>query len=437
MSLLVVGLSHHTAPMDLIEAASPGDAGAAALTGAVRVGAEVGEAVVLATCNRTEVYVDASSFHGALHEVGQALAGRSGVDLQDLTPHLYVHYEDRAVHHLFTVAAGLDSMAVGERQILGQVRAALREAQRAGAVGAALNPLFQHALRVGKQAHTDTGIDRVSRSLVELGLDRAAGHLTSLTSARTVLIGAGSMSGLAAATLSRTGMMDVTVVNRTRERADRLAAQYGFGAADWSQLPELGARADLVITCTGATGHVIDEETLPRVRRSGEAPLAILDLAMPRDVAPGVGALPGVGLWSLADLQERAQQAGTVVDPAVAEVRDLVTGAVGAFLATRRAQAVAPTVTALRSRAADVVAAELTRLDQRLPDLPGADREEVRRTVQRVVDKLLHAPTVRVKALASGGDAHGDYASVLRELFDLDPHDVAAVSAPPETGGVL
>ncbi|GAA1138656.1 glutamyl-tRNA reductase [Ornithinicoccus hortensis] len=437
MSLLVVGLSHRSAPMDLVEQASPGDAGAAALTAAVRAGEDVGEAVVLATCNRTEVYVDAATFHGALQEVGQALSHLSGVALDELSPHLYVHYEDRAVHHLFSVASGLDSMAVGERQILGQVRAAFRAAQHEGAAGTVLNPLFQHALRVGKQAHTETSIDRVSRSLVELGLERAAGHLESLAGARTVLIGAGSMSGLAAATLSRSGISDVTVINRTRERADRLAAQYGFRSEDWSRLPELGARADLIVTCTGATQHVVDEAAVRRVRGSADTPLAILDLAMPRDVAPGVGALPGVGLWSLADLQERAEDSGAEVDPAVAEVRQLVTGEVGAYLVSRRAQAVAPTVTALRSRAADVVAAELQRLDQRLPDLPERERQEVQRTVQRVVDKLLHAPTVRVKALASDTDGRGDYASVLRELFDLDPYDVAAVSTPPETGGLV
>lgn len=431
MSVLVIGLSHHTAPMSLLEAVAR--ASSADLAARVRASDAVAETVVVATCNRLEVYADAVTFHGAVAAIGESLAASSGVALGDLSAHLYVHYEDRAVAHAFSVASGLDSMAVGEAQVLGQMRTALRNAQHAGTAGESLNSLFQQALRVGKRAHAETAIDTVSHSLVEAGLEGAVEIVGPLAGAHVLVVGAGGMSSLAAATAARRGVGELTVVNRTTAKAHRLADDAGGSARPLAELDAAIAAADIIISSTGALGHLITADQVARARAgAGARTQVFLDLALPRDVDPATGDLPGVYLIGLAELGARlAAESSTATLPEVAAVCDLVTGEVASYLTGRIAKSVIPTVAALRSRAADVVDAELGRLDQKLPDLDAATRSEVQRTVHRIVEKLLHTPTVRIKELTSGG-AGGDYAAALRALFDLDPHEVATVSVPPD-----
>ncbi len=436
MSVVVLGLSHRSAPIALLEAVALDPTGAAALAIAVRRGENVNETLVLATCNRVEVYADVVTFHGAVAEIGDALAAASGVPLAELRDHLYVHYEDRAVAHVFSVASGLESMAVGEGQILGQLRMALRSAQKRGQAGGALSALFQQALRVGKRAHSETGIDRVSVSLVEAGLRRAVDLLGPLADTRVLVVGAGSMSSLAATTISRLGSAELVIINRTLAKAEHLALTTGGRALPLSDLEVALRQADLVISCSGALGHVITAQNLVRaadLRTSG--PRMFMDLGLPRNVAPDVADLPGEYVVGLAELDE-ILATDSKYTPHVKAVGDLVVAEVAGYLMSRRAQEVAPTVALLRSRAADVVSAELNRLNQRLPDDLSEDaRGEIRLAVHRVVEKLLHTPTVRAKALVAGGEG-GDYARALRELFDLDPHEVAIVSAPPKMGGL-
>ena len=437
MSVVVLGLSHRSAPIALLEAVALDPAGAAALAIAVRRGENVNETLVLATCNRVEVYADVVTFHGAVAEIGDALAAASGVSLAELREHLYVHYEDRAVAHVFSVASGLESMAVGEGQILGQLRLALSSAQKRGQAGGVLSALFQQALRVGKRAHSETGIDRVSVSLVEAGLGRAAELLGPLADTRVLVVGAGSMSSLAATTISRLGSAELVIINRTLAKAERLATATGGRALPLSGLEAALCQADLVISCSGALGHVITAQTVAAAsdsRTSG--PRMFMDLGLPRNIAPDVADLPDEHVVGLAELDE-ILATDREYTPHVKAVADLVVAEVAGYLMSRRAQEVAPTVALLRSRAAEVVAAELARLHQRLPDDLSEDaRGEIRLAVHRVVEKLLHTPTVRAKALVAAGEG-GDYARALRELFDLDPHEVAAVSVPSETGGLL
>lgn len=437
MTVVVMGISHRSAPIALLEAVALDPARAAALATAVHDGENVDEALVLATCNRVEVYAKAATFHGAVTEIGDALAASSGVPLAELRDHLYVHYEDRAIAHVFSVASGLDSMAIGEGQILGQLRAALHSAQKRGQAGVILNALFQQALRVGKRAHTETGIDSVSVSMVEAGLLHAADVLGPLADTRVLVVGAGSMSGLAATTISRLGSADLVIINRTLAKAQHLAAATGGRALPLLDLGDALSKADLVISCTGAVGHVITTETFAAAAgSSSDGPQVFIDLALPRDVAPAVADLPGVHVVGLAQLGEILAADGHST-PHVQAARDLVMAEVAGYLTGRRAQEVAPTVAALRSRAADVVTVELNRLDQRLHEELSEDtRAEIKLAVHRVVEKLLHTPTVRVKQLAGDGQG-GDYALALRELFDLDPQDVAAVSVPSEIGGLL
>lgn len=461
MSLLVIGLSHHTAPLSVLEGLAESPDRAADIAQAVLASSTVTEAVVLSTCNRLEVYADAPAFHPAVAAIGEALALAAGAqptvrpgpsrpddpaaELADraaeLADHLYVRYDDSAVAHAFTVACGLDSMAVGESQVLGQMRDALASAQAAGQAGEALNSLFQQALRVGKRAHSETDIDRHSVSLVQSGLDEAAARLGArdaddLGSVSAAVVGAGAMSGLAAATVSRAGVGSLTIVNRTPSRAERLAEATGGLARPWDELASVLAESDLVVTCTGAVGHVITGSDLAAASalRDGRAQV-VIDLALPRDVEPAAewaAEVPAVTVLDLATLGHLLEGRADQVE--VDRVGELVTGEVAAYLAARVEKSVAPTVAALRARASELVGAEMERLDQRLPGLDDETRAEVRHAVHRIVEKLLHTPTVRVKEFAVEGVGH-DYAAALRELFDLEPKDVANVSAPPRRGG--
>ena len=433
MSYLVVGVSHHRAPIALLEQVSVDAAGAAALTTALLAREHVREALVLSTCNRTEIYADADTFHGALADITAVLVERTGVPAEDLAEHAHVHHGERAVAHTFAVAAGLDSMAVGETQVLGQLRTAFAAAQGSGAAGTALHSLIQRALRVGKDVHHRTGLDEVSVSLVDAGLSAAREVLGDLSGARVAVVGAGAMAGLSAARVHREGPRSLTVLSRTHASATRLAARVGGASRPLADLADVLADADLVLTCTGATGHVVDRDRLAAARASADAPIVLVDLAVPRDVDPAVDGLPGVTRVDLEGLRSALEASRDL--PQVREASDLVVASVAAYVAERGADRVAPTVAALRERAAEVVAAELGRFDRRV-DLDGPARAEVERLVGRVVDKLLHTPTVRVKELSSGDDGLV-YAEALRELFQLDPHETAAVSTPPrDLGGM-
>jgi glutamyl-tRNA reductase len=432
MSVLAIGLSHRTVPVGMLERVALAPDTVTKLLQDAVTGDFSAEAVVLSTCNRVEIYAEVEKFHGGVSTLTELLARHAGVPLDELIPHLYVHYEERAVAHLFAVACGLDSMVVGEGQILGQVRHALRVAQHAGAAGRVLNELMQQALRVGKRAHTETDIDVAGQSLVAVGLELAELALDGLAGRRALVVGAGSMSSLTATTLTRHGLAEIVVANRTQARAERLAAQVGGRAALLAALPAELAAADLVVSCTGAVGMVISADLMraARVERSHDAPAdpdpqCVLDLALPRDVDAEVHAIDGVALIDLDRLSHVLAGDDRAAD--VEAVRQIVAEEVAEFLGWQRAATVAPTVVALRSMAAAVVQAELTRLAGRLPELRAREREEIENAVRRVVDKLLHAPTVRVKALAGepGGDA---YAAALRELFDLAPSTVAAVT---------
>jgi glutamyl-tRNA reductase len=430
MSILVVGISHNTAPVSLLERVALDAEGVQKLVTDVVGNEHVSEATVIATCNRLEIYSDVDRFHGSVEGLSRLLVERAGEGVDALLPHLYVHYDDGAVSHLFQVAAGLDSMAVGEGQILGQTREALRLGQELGTVGTALNSLFQQALRVGKRTRAETDIDRAAPTLVSAALEQAMP--AGVAGARVVVVGAGNMAGLATATVSRAGARGVTVVNRTLAKAERLAAEYGGTAAPLADLAALLPQADLLITCAGATGAIV---TADMVGSRAGAPLSVVDLALPRDVDPVVADLPGVTLVGLEELSSALQ--GTEAGQEVAAVRRIVTQEVAAFLSARRQASVTPTVVALRTMATSVVDAEMARLDGRLPGLDERARAEVLQTVRRVADKLLHEPTVRVRELA-GEQGAVSYERALAELFALDPEAVDAVtrSVVPESGEV-
>jgi glutamyl-tRNA reductase len=391
------------------------------------------EAMVLSTCNRVEVYAVVDAFHAGLSVIGQVLAEHSGMSLNELTKFAYVRYAEAAVEHLFAVASGLDSAVIGEQQVLGQVRRAYASAESNRTVGRVLHDLAQRALGVGKRVHTETCIDSAGASVVSVALAMADRQLEGLAGRSAVVVGAGAMGALSAKQLARAGVERIHIVNRTLPRAKRLAQsirELGViaDAFPFDHLTPVLTDADVVVCCTGAVRPVVSLADVHRGLAHGQEPkqLVICDLGMPRDVDAAVAGLPGVLVVDM-DRIQRDPSARAAADDAEA-ARKIVAAEVAQYLSSQRMAEVTPTVTALRQRAADVVEAELLRLDNRLPGLDGDEREEVARTVRRVVDKLLHAPTVRVKQLASapGGDT---YAEALRELFELDPQAVDAVAA--------
>ena len=427
MSVLVVGVSHKTAPVSVLERLALDAEAVAKLVRDVADCEHVLEATALATCNRVEVYAEVDRFHGSVETVSRLLCERAGHAPEDIVPHLYVHYDDGAVSHLFNVAAGLDSMVVGEGQILGQARDALRLGQETGTIGPALNVLFQQALRVGKRAHAETDIDQAAPSLVTAALDRATEHVGSVPGKRVVVVGAGAMASLAVSTVSRLGAVDVVIANRTDAHAARLAQQYGGRVVALSDIDREIAAADILVSCTGAAGVVLPLSQVAAARNHATEPLAVLDLALPHDVDPAVAELPGISLIGLARLAEELHEGQTGLD--VAAVKEIVAEEIKAFLAARRSASVTPTVVALRTMATGVVEAEVDRLLMRLPDLDPQIRAEVELSIRRVADKLLHQPTVRVKELANESGAIS-YAAALAELFALDSDAVEAVTRP-------
>jgi glutamyl-tRNA reductase len=419
VSVLAVGLSHRTADVGLLEKVTVPAGQVDKVLADLLQCANVSEALLVSTCNRVEVYAVVEAFHGGLSDVVEVLSRHSGQPTATLYDHLYVHYAAAAVEHLFTVAAGLDSMVVGEAQILGQVRLAYNAAKQAGTAGRVLHELTQKALRVGKRAHSETELDQAGGSVVTEALSDAETVLGGLAGRKALVVGAGSMGGLAVAALRRAEIGRVVIANRTPANGSRLAeslAEYGI-PAEAVGLGELAAQladADVVVSCTGAVGAVIQRAHL----RDRRTPLVICDLGLPRDVEQGVGELADVTVVDLESLQRRLVDAPSGQGAALAA--RIVSEEIQAYLAAQRSAEVTPTVTALRRRAAEVVNAELLRLDSKLPGLDEGVRDELARTVNRVVDKLLHTPTVRVKQLAANPAGAG-YAEALRELFALDP----------------
>jgi glutamyl-tRNA reductase len=439
VSVLLFGVSHRSAPVSVLEQLSSDESEQVKIVDQVLQSPLVTEAMMLSTCNRVEVYAVVDAFHGGLSDIGQVLAEHSGMSMGELTKYAYVRYSEAAVEHLFSVASGLDSAVVGEQQVLGQVRRAYAAAEANQTVGRVLHELAQRALSVGKRVHSETGIDAAGASVVSVALGLADTKLAGLAGKTAAVIGAGAMGSLSAAHLARAGVAHIHVVNRSLPRAQRLARRIRdtgirAEAVPLDRLATALADADVAVSCTGAVRPVVSladvHYGLADARRDEtNQPLVICDLGMPRDVDPAVAGLPGVWIVDMDRVQREPSARVAAADSDAAQA--IVVREVATYLAGQRMAEVTPTVTALRQRATDVVTAELLRLEHRLPGLDTGQREEVARTVRRVVDKLLHAPTVRVKQLAGspGGDS---YAEALRELFELNPQAVDAVATAGE-----
>ena len=420
MSILVVSVSHKSTSVAHLAQLAMDPAASAKLADQLVSSEHVDEAVVLSTCNRTELYASVTRFHGALDAAVEALADFTGIAVTEVRSMCGVYFDEGAVAHAFSVASGLDSVVVGENQILGQVKNALNICQTHGTVGTVLNSLFQQAIRVGKRVQTETGIGSAGRSLVSAAYELLTAERGELAGRRVLVVGAGAMAGLAARTAAAAGAQ-LSCANRTLARAERLAEAVGGRAVELHDLAAALAETDILVTCTGARAFTIEPADL-----AGTPVFGVVDLALPADVAPEVSDL-GITLINLDRLVDGQLDAASTAE--VEDARALVRGEVAGFIGLRRAAQVAPTVVALRTMASDVVTAELHRLDSRLPDLDDQERAQIKQSVHRIVEKLLHTPTVRVQELAADPDSV-DYAAALRELFALDPQAVAAVMSP-------
>jgi glutamyl-tRNA reductase len=423
MSLVVVGLNHRTVPVSLLErvAVAP-EALPKALQSLTRR-EHLAEVVLLSTCNRTEVYAHATLFHPAMQDVRDFLADMSGVDPDEFADLLYAYHDDAAVAHLFGVAAGLDSMIIGEGEILGQVREAWLTAERENADGPRLSRVFRQAIEVGKRARTETAIGRHPVSVSSAAVALAQSRLGSLDGRRVLLVGAGEMGEGMALALAGAGAQEIVVANRTLARGQTLAERVGGRAIRLEAVPAALVECDVVLVSTGGSDLLVERSQIETVMatRGGRA-LLIVDVGVPRNIDPGAGEVFGITLLDIDDLRALGEQSLAQRRQEIGKVRDIIAEELDRHRFERTAREVAPLVTELRARAEELRQVELGRHRAKLAALDPATRELVEAITQGVVNKLLHAPTVRVKDAA--GSARGElYADALAELFELpEPH---------------
>ena len=424
MSVLVVGMSHRSAPVALLERLSMDDAVQNEAGEVFTQQPSLSEAMIISTCNRLEVYTVTNAFHAGVEDVLRVLADVSGVGAAELRRYLYVRYSDAAAEHIFTVASGLDSMVVGEQQIIGQVRSAYVDAVERGTVGPNLHSLAQAALHTGKRVHTETGIDDSGASMVTVALEEAMElmRIDDLRGKTALVLGAGAMSSLAATHLGKNGIGKLVLANRTRDRAERLAehsreAGVPADVVDFADRASVLDHVDLVVSATASDEFTITPADIP-------GPLVLADLSLPRDIDDAVADIEGVHLVNIESLHEKMRGSDTADSRALRRAEAIVADEVDTFGSEQRVREVAPAVTRLRRNAAEISGQELQRLRTRLPEMSEDDFDQVSRMVKRVVDKLLHAPTVKIKELAATAETVSVEEAVA-ELFGLESPSVA------------
>ncbi|MBI2170657.1 MAG: glutamyl-tRNA reductase [Chloroflexi bacterium] len=396
MRIIILGLSHHTAPVDLRDKVAVPSAQLPEALRALR--SSLGKGVILSTCNRTEVYTITPSAAAGLQALSAHFAAYHGVPLEELEPHLYAYSQRQAVRHLFRVACGLDSLILGESQILGQVREAYAASSRAGMAGGALSRLFHQALRVGKRARRETAIGKNALSISRAAVELARRHLGDLSQKGVLVIGAGDAGALAARALADAGVTDITVANRTYARAAELAADLNGRAAPLDDLPLLLEQTDIAISATGSPGYVLTPKLVAQARVSSDRPLFLIDIASPKDVDPAVKTFTGVHLYDMDDLEAVAETNRRARQAEAKKVDAIVHQETDAFMAWLRSLGVVPTVAALHQQAEALRARELARALKRLPELASADQSTLEAFSRALVKKLLHTPTATLKA---------------------------------------
>jgi glutamyl-tRNA reductase len=422
MAILTLGVSYRRAPIELLDKLAFTDEDYPKAFRRARDSDALDELAVLSTCNRIELYAAVPNYHTGFLAMKQLLCESRDVDPEEVADALYSHFELHAAEHLFSVAAGLDSMVIGEQQIYAQVRSALRRADAEGLVGPNLAVLFSAAARAGRRARSETGLGAAPGALVETAIEVAGRTLSGVGRRRVVVVGAGQISELAVRQLRDRGVGRVRILNRTVERARSLAERTDAEHGDLDALAEEIAKADLVVSATGSARSVISADDVRRAMqdRGRDRPLVMLDLAVPRDVEPEAAGVDGVTLLDLDALKRPFDEsAGAGGSLELARASEIVAEEVRRFDVRRRSERVAPLIRSLRARGEDVMAAELARFEARLADLTPAEREAVEALARGIVSKLLHDPIVQLKERSASGtdDVH---AKLLAELFDIE-----------------
>ena len=420
MPVVVIGLNHRTAPLAVLESMTVGDRALDKTLHALLSKDHLSEAVVLSTCNRTEVYAVAEKFHGGYADIRSVLAELAFLDPEDFVDHLYVHHDTAAVAHLFDVVSGLDSAVLGEHEIQGQVKTAWETAREHDAAGTTLNLLFRHALEAGKRVRHETAIGQGTASVSYSAVALADSHLGGLAGRRAIVLGAGEMGAAMAASLADAGVADLVVANRTFDKARSVARSLDARAVRFADVRDELVSADVLLTSTGAASVLLtEEEVVDVVRRRDGRPLLLVDIAVPRDVDPAVADLPGVTVLDMDDLSAFAEAGLAERRKEVEVVRALLDEELDRYLAASSARAVAPVIVALRSAAEAMRAGEIDRAGSRLAGLDADQLAAVDALTQSLVAKLLHQPTVALREAA--GTAKGDrLVQALRDLFDID-----------------
>lgn len=418
MSIVVIGVNHRTGPLALLERVAVTVDSLPKALASLTSRVNIREAVVLSTCNRTEVYAVAERFHGAYADIRDFFCELGGMTPDELHPHLYSQHDDAAVSHLFEVAAGLDSAVLGETEILGQVRHAWEFAQTEGGAKATLNLLFRHAIETGKRARTETGISRFTTSVSHAAVEMANEHLGSLQGRRVLVVGAGEMGEGVAVALVAAGAADITVTNRTESRAEHLAQRVNGRVVPFHALGDAIARVDVLLTCTGSGSVLIERDTVHTARIGVDSPLLVVDIAVPRDVDGAVADLDGVTLLDLDNLRDWAAKGIEKRSVEADSVRLIVGEEVERFSIDVTARQAAPLVAQLHEHAETIRLAELDRYASRLSSLEPAQRAAVEAVTRGIIAKLLHTPSVRLKE--DVGTPSGERnAAAVHDLFDL------------------
>jgi len=424
MQLLVVGVNHRTTPIALRErVALPGEEAVSAARSLLgRSG--ISEAMGLSTCNRVEMYLATDEPLRADRSVAHLLGERADVPVETLEDHLYVHRDFDAVHHIFRVASSLDSMVVGEPQITGQLKQAWRDASAIDAVGPNLDYCLRQAFHVAKRVRTETEIGENAVSLAYVAVELASQIFGRLDGKRGLLLGAGKMSSLAARHLRGQGAQ-LVITNRSMNRAEALADELGGSARPLEMLTKLLTDADIVISSTSAPGWVLTHEAMQGiVKARRNRPLFLIDLAVPRDVEPRVNEIDNIYLYDVDDMQRVMEQNRAARERAAKEAGGMVEEEAHRFMRRLRRRDVVPTIVALREQFHDVAAAELERFERSHDELNRKQRKDAQKMVRRIVNKVLHSPTVNLKRASEGGDP-GELVDALETLFELDDDDAA------------
>jgi glutamyl-tRNA reductase len=419
--VFLVGLNYRTAPLALREQlALTDDEVRRALADLLALHPAIYEAVVITTCNRLEIYVASTQPRHSREQVETFLARLRHLPVETLRPHLYTHLGRGAVEHLMRVAAGVDSMILGEPQILAQVNQALATAQAIAAAGPILSHLFTQAAHAGKRARNETGISRHITSISHAAVHLAQAQFSAMADVQALVVGSGEMAYLAAQAFQRYNVATIRCINRTYARAEDLAREFNGEALDWYLLPQALAEADVVISATGAPHTVIHARDVAQaLAQRQQRPLVMIDIALPRDVDAGVSALPNVHYYDLDDLNAFVETNVARREAAINDVEAIIQDEVGRFNQWLSGHSVAPVIVALREKATDIADDEVAAALRRLGELDADQQKVVERLAHRIVNKLLHDPTTRLKAGAAN-DAAPCYAHIVRDLFALD-----------------